>query len=550
MGHVVKVLVALLAIAAAVFLVRTYAWPSGEKPEKRGEQPGPGPPPVAEAPGLPAEVKERLEAASDLAAPDLYREALRSRTSPRARKEIETLFRRRAEDAFTRLQALVEEELGAFRYARAAEAAERFRRAWGGTDAARRTAELLEDLRAEQAEQVVARKEEALALLDLARYDAARESLTTDWDLEVTYRRELTEFAKTLERRIRVHQHEATPKPLPVETTPTGRPATVRSVPSSPPALPGYPHADVKRLADAKALLRKARKLFRAGRYQPAVESLDSLVGYYGDLVYVDRRRDAVNALTALAAHKSKGVAGLFHATSAKRRGRKVTLIYRFESVDEYGDWEALQTIPHKQAGEFATVRNGIRGTGGSACYLHYGFFENDVSIKCVAKPQRLQTHGLVLCQDGRETRQLMWIVTNHWFVEGENYKKARPGHAILMFGKGVNADVPVDSPDIGFIFRGGSLMKPWPREGAEIELSFELHKNQMAGEIVYRGDRGGRRGSAVGDDGRGMERTRPGLIVIENSVTFREIVIEGRLHPSFENKRVNELLEIAESLD
>jgi hypothetical protein len=143
-----------------------------------------------------------------------------------------------------------------------------------------------------------------------------------------------------------------------------------------------------------------------------------------------------------------------------------------------------------------------------------------------------------------------MWIVTNHWFVEGENYKKARPGHSILMFGKGVNADVPVDSPDIGFIFRGASIMKPWPTEGSEIGLSFEFKGNQMAGEVTCKRDTGGRRGSTVGDDGRSIERTRPGLIVIENSVTFREIVIEGRLHPSFENKRVSELLEIASGLD
>jgi tetratricopeptide (TPR) repeat protein len=545
MGHVIKVLAALLAIAAAVLLIRTYAWPGGAGSDQ--SRPAPRTP---EAPGLGADVRARLEAASDLLAPDLFREALQDQTSPQARREVETLFRKRTEQAWARLQRQIEEELGAFRYAPAADVARRFRRAWAGTEAARRTVGLLVDLRAEQADQVTARKEEALALLEVGRYDAARESLRTAWELEDEYKRELTAFAETLERRIRVHQHEATRRPPSVETTPTGRPATVRSAPSSPPALPGYPHADVKRLADAKGLLRQARKAFRESRYQPAVEALDSLVGYFGDLAYVDRRRDAVGAMTALASHKSKGVAGLFHATSATRRGRKVKLVYRFESVDEYGDWEALQTIPHKQAGEFATVRNGIRGTGGSACYLHYGFFENDVSIKCVARPQRLQTLGLVFCQDGRETRQLMWIVTNHWFVEGENYKKARPGHSILMFGKGVNADVPVDSPDIGFIFRGASIMKPWPVEGAEIELSFQLKANQMAGEITYKGDSGGRRGSTVGDDGRSIERTRPGLIVIENSVTFREIVIEGRLHPSFEKKRVSELLELASGLD
>jgi len=545
MSHVIKVLVALLAIAGAVLLIRTYAWPGGQGSGRAGPAP-----PAAEAPGLAPEVVKRLEAASDVAAPDLFREVARDQTSAQARKEVAGLFRKRAERAFAGLRQEIEDELASFRYAPAIRLAERFRRAWAGTEAARQAAALLLELRGEQADQVTARKEEALALLEESRYEAARESLRTEWELEEAYKRELLAFAETLERRIRVHQHEATRKPVTVEITPTGRPATVKSAPSSPPALPGYPHADVKRLADAKTLLRTARKLFQASRYQPAVETLDSLVGYYGDLAYVDRRRDAVGAMTALAGHKAKGVAGLFHATEASRRGRKVRLVYRFEGVDEYGDWEALQTIPHKRAGEFATVRNGVRGTGGSASYLHYGVFENDVSIKCIAKPQRLQTFGLILCEDGRETRQLMWILTNHWFVEGENYKKVRPGHSILMFGKGVNADVPVDSPDIGFIFRGASIMKPWPAEGAEIEISFELRANQMAGEIGYKRDRGGRRGSTLGDDGRGMERTRPGLIVIENSVTFREIVIEGRLHPSFESKRVNELLEIAAGLD
>lgn len=545
MSHVVKVLVALVAMAAAGLLIRTFVWPPGARPDEAAP-----PPPALETPGLAADVLKRLEAASDLSAPDLFRETMREQTTPQAKRQVETRFRRRAEHAWSNLRQQVEAELEAFQYAGAAEVAQRFRRAWAGTEAARRTVGLLLELRTEQADQVAARKEEALALLEAGRYDAARESLRTAWEFEDAYKRELTAFAETLERRIRVHQHEATPRPLPVETTPTGRPATVKSVPSSPPALPGYPHADVKRLADAKTLLRQARQAFQASRYQPAVEALDNLLGYYGDLAYVDRRRDAVAAMTALATHKARGVAGLFHATSASRRGRKVKLVYRFESVDEYSDWEALQTIPHKRAGEFAAVRNGIRGTGGSACYLHYGFFENDVSIRCVARPQRLQTHGLVLCQDGRETRQLMWIVTNHWFVEGENYKKPRPGHSILMFGKGVNADVPVDSPDIGFIFRGASIMKPWPAEGAEIQLSFELKGNQMAGEIAYKGDRGGRRGSTLGDDGRGIERTRPGLLVIENSVTFREIVIEGRLHPAFEKKRVAELLEIASGLD
>ncbi|MHC4550244.1 MAG: hypothetical protein ACYTEZ_15850 [Planctomycetota bacterium] len=546
MSHVLKVGSALVALAAATVLVVEFVLPPGEAPGEGGRTP----PPIAAAKGLPAEVRTRLDQASDLAAPDLIREARERHTAPQARRELHELLARRARRAYAHLEGQVEEHLVGFRYRTAVDLADRYRRAWAGTEAARRTAALLEEMRAEQAEQVAGRTEEAQALLDAGRYDAARETLRTSWELEDRYRRELSDFAETLERRIRVRQHEATPPPTPPEATPTGRPALVQSRPSPLPALPGFPHPDVKRRADARALLAQARRLFRESRFQPAAKALGDLVGYYGDLPYVARQRDAVDAMNALARHKAKGIAGLFHAAAASRRGRRVTLQYRFEGVDEYRDWEALATIPHKEMGEFSAVRGGVRGTGGSMSYLHFGFFENDVEIRCVAKPQRLRTHGLVLCQEGLETRQLMWIVTNHWFVEGENYVKPRPGHSILMFGKGVNADVPVDSPDIGFIFRGASITKPWPHEGAEIRLSFALKSNQMAGEITYKGDRGGRRGSAVGDDGRGMERVRPGLIVIENSVIFREITIEGRLHPDFEKKRIADLLEVAASLD
>ena len=75
-------------------------------------------------------------------------------------------------------------------------------------------------------------------------------------------------------------------------------------------------------------------------------------------------------------------------------------------------------------------------------------------------------------------------------------------------------------------------------------------HPKTTPGELRYKGARGGRRGSAVGDDGRGMTRVRPGLFVMENSVIYRKIVIEGKLHPAFEQARVNELLQTIASLD
>ena len=118
------------------------------------------------------------------------------------------------------------------------------------------------------------------------------------------------------------------------------------------------------------------------------------------------------------------------------------------------------------------------------------------------------------------------------------------------MFGKGVNADVPVDAPDTGFIFRGPSITRPDLPGGAEVELSFAFEGKQMAGEVEYRGERGGRRGSTIGDDGRGIDRVRPGLFVIANRVLFKEIVVEGRLHPGFEKRRVSALLDLAAMLE
>ena len=100
---------------------------------------------------------------------------------------------------------------------------------------------------------------------------------------------------------------------------------------------------------------------------------------------------------------------------------------------------------------------------------------------------------------------------------------KERPGHSILMFGKGVNNDVPVDSPEIGFIFRGATLTSPNPTSGEAFRISFSLRKDTMKGTIKCRDGEGSRSGSALGDDGRGIARVRPGLIVIQNTVVFRD---------------------------
>ena len=71
-----------------------------------------------------------------------------------------------------------------------------------------------------------------------------------------------------------------------------------------------------------------------------------------------------------------------------------------------------------------------------------------------------------------------------------------------------------------------------------------------MAGEIKCRAGKGGRSGAATGDDGRGMETLRPGLIVIQNTVVFRDVTIQGKIHPEFERARINELLDLVSTLE
>jgi len=351
-----------------------------------------------------------------------------------------------------------------------------------------------------------------------------------------------------LERRIRVHQHERTGRPTGGGATPT---PVVRVVgqPGPPPALPGLPHPDVRRLDEARRLTANAKKLFHDSRFEPAAKALADLLGFYPDLPYVKRNHDAIDAVRALSRHRAEGLGGLLHATKTVRKGKRIILTYRFTNADEELDWEELSNIPHKDSGRFEVAREGVRGNGVMS-YLHRAYFKNAVSIRCESHIQRARTHGLGFCQHGTETRMILLLATNHWFVEGENYVLERPGHSLLMIGKGTNNDVPVDSPETGFIFEGATRTSPNPPGGSMINLRFSIDGNRMKGSVAYKGDEATLPGEAVGDDGRGIAKVRPSLFVVQNSVLFREIVIDGVLHPDWEKERVTELLQMAEMLE
>ena len=158
------------------------------------------------------------------------------------------------------------------------------------------------------------------------------------------------------------------------------------------------------------------------------------------------------------------------------------------------------------------------------------------------------KTHGLAFCQQSLETRQIMLLATNHWFVEGENYVKERPGHSLVMIGKGTNADVPVDSPEIGFIFRV-TRDQPGVKSGDSLDLTFEIRKDTMKAEVEANGRRSTLRGRAVGDDGRGISRVRPALFVVQASVRFERVVIDGVLWPAFEKFHLRDLMEQVDDL-
>lgn len=537
MSRVVGPLVLVVALLGAAYAARTYL--------QRTARPPPPPPPPA--PRLPGVDLEEIARASHSEAPFLFRRAIERTVDPADRAELERLFARRADEAFGALAGEVEPLRAEHRYEEAARTIVRYSSSWAGTALVGRADALLGDLRAEQEAQVERRGEEAAALADEGRYDGAREALRTGWQLEAPFVEALAEKAEALERRIRIREHEASKGPAVVAKKPPVVEAP--GAPPAPPPLPGAPHPDVKRLAEARALLATARKAFDERRFLPAAKALADVVGYYGDLRYVSRRQEAITALGALSRHGSSGISGLFRATEVKREGQRLRLRYRFEKEEELLDWEALQPVPHAGGGSYERIAGGVRGTGVMA-FLLRAFFENDVSIRCTARSRELKSHGLVFAQEGIETRFLLWMVSNHFFVEGENYVKARPGHSILMFGKGVNNDVPVDAPEIGFVFRGDSITKPELVAGEDAVLAFAARNDTMSGEVLFRGDRGGRSGSTLGDDGKGIERLRPGLVVFDGAAVFSDVLIEGRFHPEFERARINALLDAASAID
>ncbi len=538
MSRVIRPLVWTIVLLAAAYVGWTYVG------KRRPKAP---PPPAAPAPGLSETEKSALADASDALAPVLFRQAIDGARSPAVRAEIERLYAARADAAAEVVANDVLELRASHRYEEAVRAATRGASVWAGTAVVERADALVRELRAEQEEQVERRVEEAAALLVEGRFDGAREALRSSWQLEAPYAEALEEKAAELERRIRVREHEAARTPVTVAEKPAE--ARPKGAPPAPPPLPGAPHPDVKRLAEARALLAAARRAFNERRYQPAARALSDLVGFYGDLGYVSRRRDPIEALAALARHGVSGLVGLFHAAELKRNGAHVRLRYAFAKEEELSDWEPFQPVPHPGGGSYRRIADGVRGEGVMA-FLLKAFFENDVSVRCVARARALRSHGLVFCQDELESRFLLWMVANTFFVEGENYVKERPGHSILMFGKGVNNDVPLDSPELGFIFRGDSITKPELAAGEEAILGFAARGDQMSGEVIFKGDRGGRSGSTLGDDGKGIERLRPGLVVLDSTVVFRDVLVEGNLHPEFERARVRALLEACAALD
>ncbi|MHC4340023.1 MAG: hypothetical protein ACYSX0_07425 [Planctomycetota bacterium] len=538
MRNVAKPVILLAVLGVGALLFVKLVLPELEKGDS-GRRALPVPPP---APGLSGTVRASLQKASDLEAPERFREALDEYRGQPAESEIRLLYERRAEAVVRSMETHTESLLAEYLYQDATAFLDRYRSAWRGTTVANRIDTLLDEVREEQSEQVRSRMAEADALLEAGRYEAARESLRTDWQLEESYRNDLGRHAQLIERhiRIRTFERKATGRPDP----PPAPPKIAKVAPSLPPTLPGLPDPDVKRLQDAKTLYAKARGLFDERKYDPATKATEELLEAYGDLKYVARKREAVAAMKLLSRHGRLGIGGLFHATSAKRlKGGRVRLVYAFENEGEELDWEAFKTIPHKDDGKFEPARAGARGTG-VMTYLLRAFFKNDVRITCTTRPRASRTHGLAFCQQDLETRQIMLLVTNHWFVEGENYVKERPGHSLLMIGKGTNNDVPVDSPDIGFIFRGGTREKPQPDPGGELDIGFELKGNEMTGVVAYKSDQVTLRHQAVGDDGRGIQRVRPALFVVQNGVLFKRIRIEGVVHPDFERARISELLD------
>ena len=533
MRNVVTPILGLLLFAAAGWVGWRYVLP---RLQRRG--PGATPPPAeAQVEGLPAEFVARVERADDREAADLLRLARDRYLLPLQRAEFAALKQRRRERALANLGKSVEAMLDESRCADAVREVEAFESGWGPSG-------LLDAVRAEQARLVAERLAEVDALVEEGRYVAAREACRPPEGLfEETANETIRAHLERTEKRIRIRSYEPV-RHLPVtESGPP--PAAVRAEPSPPPALPGAPHPDVKRLGEARALLARMAKLFKIGQYGPLVPDAENLIGYFGDLKYVTRRIDAVRALLSYARYKGQGPKGLFHAASVQQRGKSTRLIYRFEKPEELWDWEELKPIPHASDGRFEQARGGVRGTGVAGLALR-AFFDNEVRLSCISTPHKPESHGLAFLEAGNEQRQVILLATNHWFTEGENYVKKRPGHSILLIGKGVNNDVPVDSPEVGFVFKGPSRATPIPPPGADLDLMLALSGDQVKAEVRYRGDTAKLGVQARGDDGRGFQRHRPALFVVEAGVIFREVQIEGRLHPDFVRERERELLDLA----
>jgi len=537
MRNALRALVGVASIAAAAYLGwRVYeGFGAGRAPALP-----PRPPPLA----LPADFAARLDAAGDLEAAELLRDMEARHAGSAVAPELAELRRRRCEKARAFLAAETERLEASFRFESAASLADRYRRAYGDPAMEAR----LEELRERQAALVAEAERRADAFLEAGRIEAAREAFWSGWELEEPHRRALAEAADRIEERIarrgRPTSGERPDAPAGGPARPTGAPS---AEPGPPPPLPVGPHPDVKRLKEARELFRRARELHAAGKYEPATRAAKDLLGFYPDLPFVQSRREGIDALFDLCRHGATGVAGLLHATESRRVGDRWILRYTFAAAEEMRDWEELPTIAHGDSGRFEKAREGVLGTG-VRTFLLRAFFQTDATIRARATPQRIRTHGLAFCQAGDETRQLMLLATNHWFVEGENYVKERPGHSLIMIGKGTNNDVPLDAPEMGFIFRV-TRDSPVVSPGDEVLLSFTVKGYQMSGEVECRERSSQLRGEARGDDGRGIERVRPALFVVQNSVVFRDVAIDGQLHPAFEKERVAELLDLVESM-
>ena len=549
MTHVIKPLIALAALGLAVYVYKAHL-ETDPRPAAAPQAPAPA---QEELNRLPADLRGRLERADDLRAGELLRQAW-----PRYQgTEVQPLLRQyrkaRGEQALRNLRATVEPLKDDFDYVAAAEIAERYLEAWRLSPAERRIDNLLDELREEQSALVLRMEQEAGALADDERYDDAQLALRTEQRLENPYTRRLAEMAAGMDRRIRVATAPHQPGRIPTSVQrKQPEPKTKKDpapIPQKPPEQkqPKPEPLVVQRIQKAREMVTLARDLFTAKRADPALKQIQEVLEDYGDVDFVRNRREGLESMRSLIHYKRQGARALFHATKVAKRGRRLRLVYTFKR-GELQDWEVLYTIAHKDVGDFERGQNGARGYGVSH-FVHRAFFENNVKLSCITEPVRLRTHGLAFCEHDNETRQVMLLASNHWFYEGENYVLERPGHSLIFIGKGTNADVPIDSPDTGFIFLT-SKQNPVPKPRGTLALSLAMDKLRIEATVKISGQSESLRDEARGDDGRGIEKLRPALFVVENNVTFRKVVIEGVLHPEWEKLRVSELWDLVSTLD